>query len=718
MSNISRILALASPALISLIEIDAQPLWVTGMPAVASTGPLSITINYGIDRLGTVYVIVFDYNNTSEYTSSNVRTRAIAGPSGSMVATAVLPVRKGSESQVLQALLAVKEANKLHTVFIVAADSRSVLQSKPVRLTATTMPCPQAEAGTGGNECDRNFVLNAVPQIGTGTWSKVTGPGNATFSPNTHTPGATVTVTQYGSYTFRWTESGGNCSSSDVVAVNFYQPPLANAGTGGNDCDNTFSLNAVPSRGTGRWSMTSGTGTAQFLPDPSNPQASVTVSLSGIKEFTWTETNGTCSSTSSVIVNFYQQPLADAGTGGNNCGLQFKLNAIPSVGTGTWTLASGPGNAQFSPNNNTPDALVTVTAFGTYTFRWTEVNNICSNSSTVNVNFMERVAANAGNGGHECDLDFLLNAVPGQGTGTWTKISGPGNATFIPAASQYNARVTVSLPGDYDFAWTEVSSNCSSTDIIRVTFHVLPPVNAGPDFAVCIGKSAQLNAAGTGTFLWSPANLLNNASVSNPVASILTTTHFNVTLTDQWGCRNSDRVTVEVKNTPVANAGPDQVLDYIFESSLSASPPAAGEQGRWSVTEGSGFFTSVTNPATNVKDLGLGMNAFLWTLTNGVCPDMSDTVRIIVKDLIIPTLLTPNGDGKNDQFIIRGIATLGKTGLVVFNRWGVRVYFTATYGNEWDGKDYNGNELPSDTYYFILKPEKSKTLKGYIVIKR
>jgi gliding motility-associated-like protein len=91
---------------------------------------------------------------------------------------------------------------------------------------------------------------------------------------------------------------------------------------------------------------------------------------------------------------------------------------------------------------------------------------------------------------------------------------------------------------------------------------------------------------------------------------------------------------------------------------------------------------------------------------------------IRVNDLIIPSLITPNLDGNNDFFIIRGIETLGRTALNIFNRWGAKVYTADNYTNDWDGKDDNGNLLPADTYFYILKPEKIKPIKGYIVIKR
>ncbi len=296
------------------------------------------------------------------------------------MATAVLSVKTADIGKILQVVLNVTDPDLVHTVYIVADNSKGVLQTSPVRLNATTLPCPAANAGSGGNECDRNFVLNAVPVFGTGIWTRVSGPGSASFSPNASTPTATVTVTAYGTYVFRWTETQGVCKSSDDIIVNFYQPPVANAGSGGNECDLDFILKAVSGSIDvhGTWSMTSGTGTATFSPNASSPTATVTVSEYGTKVFTWTVTNGPCSASSDVTVNFYQQPVANAGPGGNNCGLEFYFNAVPSSGTGTWTKVSGPGTVTFSPNNHDPGAKVTVTAYGTYVFRWTEVNGSCT----------------------------------------------------------------------------------------------------------------------------------------------------------------------------------------------------------------------------------------------------------------------------------------------------------------------------------------------------
>ena len=584
--------------------------------------------------------------------------------------------------------------------------------------TVDVYAVPAANAGTGGTECDLDFDLIAIPSVGTGLWTLASGPGTAVFAPGPAVPTARVTVSTYGTYTFRWTETNGPCISSASVIVNFYQQPVANAGSGGDACNLNFVLNAIVTTGLGTWSMSEGTGTAEFSLDANSPSATVTVSEYGTKVFRWIVSNGICSDTSEVTVNFYQMPAANAGTGGNNCGLEFNLRAVPGIGTGTWTMHSGPGTATFSPDAASFAARVAVSAYGTYVFRWTELNGTCSSSSDVTVTFIQQPSANAGNGGDECDLDFMLNAVQGTVIGTWSLVSGPGSATFSPDANMATARVTVSLPGSYDFAWTEENSQCTSTDIVRVTFHDKPELSAGADLLLCKGGNVQLNASGTGTFSWTPAASLSNASIRNPVASPTETTTYTVTLTDKFHCVNTDDVIVEVREQPTANAGPDQALDFVFDTRLNAGTLKSNETGTWSIVESEGRILDLHLPNSRVTDLSIEDNVLLWTVSNGICPESSDTVHIWVNNLIIPSLITPNLDGNNDFFVIKGLETIGKTSVTIFNRWGSRVYENDEYDNSWEGVDDKENPLQDDTYFYVIKPANGKAIKGYLVIRR
>lgn len=93
--------------------------------------------------------------------------------------------------------------------------------------------------------------------------------------------------------------------------------------------------------------------------------------------------------------------------------------------------------------------------------------------------------------------------------------------------------------------------------------------------------------------------------------------------------------------------------------------------------------------------------------------------------LDIPNGFSPDGDGINDFFVIRGIEKIPNNNLKIFNRWGTLVYERDGYQNNWDGTSesrYNieGNELPSGTYYYVLDSRDPAygVFTGYVYVNR
>ena len=97
---------------------------------------------------------------------------------------------------------------------------------------------------------------------------------------------------------------------------------------------------------------------------------------------------------------------------------------------------------------------------------------------------------------------------------------------------------------------------------------------------------------------------------------------------------------------------------------------------------------------------------------------MSDNVVVTVNDLVIPTLITPNGDNRNDYFVIRGLESLGRTELQIFDRRGLKVYENDDYDNTFEGLDYNGNPVQDDTYFYTLRSANGTSMSGYLVIRK
>ena len=89
------------------------------------------------------------------------------------------------------------------------------------------------------------------------------------------------------------------------------------------------------------------------------------------------------------------------------------------------------------------------------------------------------------------------------------------------------------------------------------------------------------------------------------------------------------------------------------------------------------------------------------------------------QDLALPNGFTPNEDGANDFFIIKGIENYTKNHFTVFNRWGNLVYEKDNYHNEWQGQNYSGQILSDGTYYVIINVNDGlRILNGFVDMRR
>lgn len=97
---------------------------------------------------------------------------------------------------------------------------------------------------------------------------------------------------------------------------------------------------------------------------------------------------------------------------------------------------------------------------------------------------------------------------------------------------------------------------------------------------------------------------------------------------------------------------------------------------------------------------------------------------VVYQSLFIPEGFSPNGDGINDLFVIRGAAGL-TVSLDVYNRWGHLVYQNADYRNDWDGKSNQGisvgsaaDGVPDGTYYYVINTSDGRKFVRYMTINR
>jgi gliding motility-associated-like protein len=494
--------------------------------------------------------------------------------------------------------------------------------------------------------------------------------------------------------------------------------PGCNVSTG------SVTLNSLPVSGT--WVLTRFPG--GIITTGSGGYTTITGLLPGSYTFTVTNSVG-CNSSPSPTITINEQPdIPDEPVIGNitspTCVLatgSVIINNLPS--TGTWSLTRYPGT--ITTLGTGTSANIMGLAPGTYNFTVTNNFNCISAPSSNVVIPQQPPTPTEPLLGEITQLVYPLTAgsiilygLPT--TEPWILTRSPDGV--IVTGSGASTKINDVPPGEYTFSVSN-SSGCSSEESEKVIILdvIKPVVNITDPDPVCYPETVDLSAPGitegstsdlTFTY-WTDDKAVN--SFDTPYSAV--GGKYFIKGTNQSGFFDIKPVTVTVVYPPVANAGPDQILEYEFSTTLSAELNET-ETGKWTLLSGACEFYDMTDAKTKVTNLSEGDNLLLWTVTNGVCSPSQDSVNIKVNDLVIPTLITPNMDGINDYFILRGLENLGRTSLTIFDRRGKMVYKNDNYDNLWNGIDINNSLLPDDTYFYLLKAENGRSLSGYIIIRK
>ena len=383
--------------------------------------------------------------------------------------------------------------------------------------------------------------------------------------------------------------------------------------------------------------------------------------------------------------SFSSSPI-NAGSDDLICSLNYSLSPNPSIGTGVWS-----GTGTFSPSANDPNAVVTVTNPGTYTFTWTENSgNGCINSDDVNVVFSNIshssnvVHSSCGNADGQITL-MANNGIPAY------QYSIDGGLTF-----QNSGQFTGLLAGNYNIIMID-SIGCQDSSIITVTSQGGPVINSITTIDdLCINScegSIAINA--TGASLFSIDNGFT-FQTGNTFADLCTGT-YDIVVQDNFACSVTLSVFVGIHPPPYVNAGNDLFISFGEEVILQGNTNA--NSFAW---YSSGYMSCISclNPTVSPSQT----TSYILSVTDTNGCQNSDTVSIFINGVLyVPNTFTPNNDGINDVFEING-TEINKFELWIFNRWGELLYNTKNMNSFWDGT-YKGNLVQMDTYIWKIKYE-------------
>lgn len=377
--------------------------------------------------------------------------------------------------------------------------------------------------------------------------------------------------------------------------------------------------------------------------------------------------------------------------------LTGSIGINPSGGSGEYTYQWANADGQIISDQATIDGL----AAGQYTVTVTETSGN-SIVETYTVGTVSQLSASVAvetsyrGFGASCqdatDATVSVAASNGNGTLMYTWLDADNNVVGD------NVRLENIGPGTY-FVEVMDQVGCTATEEVSVSAPPQIEVNAFVSDLSCIGRRdggiTTVATGGTGAlgYRWS-----NNATT--PTINLLAKGQYKLTVTDANGCE-------AVQTYNVAEPAPIQVT-------IETTPADDGCNGVASakVNGGTAPYTYRWNSNAVSSDsvlTGLCPGDYLVAVAdaNG-CEASPQIAQAEVLDRRYPcmemrTVISPNGDGENENFLINCIELTNNNHLLIFNQWGQPVFEAENYDNDWRATTTNGEKLPDGAYYYVFE---------------
>jgi gliding motility-associated-like protein len=316
-------------------------------------------------------------------------------------------------------------------------------------------------------------------------------------------------------------------------------------------------------------------------------------------------------------------------------------------------------------------------------------------------------------GKYAFDTSSFQSTILGNQTGMQVKyfdennneLPSPLPTPFITATQ--NIRVEVINP---------INTACKAQTIIPFVVHPVPNILLEGDELVCsnlptfkkvINAGVRDNASITAyTYVWS----LNGSPMpgeNNYELIVNAKGTYTVEVTNSQGCSRTRTIFVNASDIAVINDV--AIVELSDSNSITVSVSGNGDYV-YALDDEFGVYEDENN-FTNVS---AGIHTVFVKDKNG-CGVVAKEVAI----LGIPNYFTPNQDGYNDTWNIKGVNVSfnAKTMIQIFDRYGKLIKQISPIGAGWDGT-FHGNPLPATDYWYSIQLENGKMMKGHFALKR
>lgn len=302
---------------------------------------------------------------------------------------------------------------------------------------------------------------------------------------------------------------------------------------------------------------------------------------------------------------------------------------------------------------------------------------------------------------------------------TGTNYTWVANATGVTGASAGNGTTisqTLTVPGlnqgNVAYIVTPSVNGCvGDTVIVIVTVNPLPTIGT---LLMTITSANCNDSAGSILGLAVPQGLnLTTMVWINSTGDTVSTVNVELTaaapgsytlhVSDQYGCANTAGPFVVGSTSNVQSAFTADPLTGDSPLSVNFTNQSTNAVNYiWYF--GNDDSSTVIDPTYLITSTGGNYQVCLVAFNSFSCTDTSCvTVEITeTSSFIVPNVFTPNGDGVNDVFIIKGVA-LETLEAEIYNRWGEKIFEWHGANGGWDGRMATGAMASDGTYYFIVK---------------
>ncbi len=412
----------------------------------------------------------------------------------------------------------------------------------------------------------------------------------------------------------------------------------------------------------------------------------------------WVSDQGSCVSVDNVTITEPTAITITSNVTSAICGNTGRIELTVNGGT--------PGYSYLWNNNETTPDIDSLSA-DTYTCTVSDANSC-----------QETISVVVPNEGQEPEISYTKIDVKcfGESTGSITAQLNTNNTPYSYTwshDSNLNDSTATGLSAGTYYVTISDSYNCQADTVITISqpSSKLEVSIANYNNNLCYNDSTasiSINVTG-GTpdynYLWSTGNTsqdLNNIPAGT----------YTVIVSDANDCK--DTVSQEITSpSEIVVSDSTYIENHLGVIALQVSGGTPEYNFNWSNNEN----TSVVS--------GLLTGEYSVTISDANNCSVEKVYSIDIP-FEIPTVITPNNDGKNDILRITGIEAYTKVSIRIFDRWGDNVYkYDGTgysyYGNEWDGT-FNGKDLPLGSYVYTIDYEKNtgdkQTKTGTITIVR